>query len=97
MILRLGQIVQAGDFSFAPGKAERSWIPGLLRTSKTLGCFPVDICDIDWLSINEASEAFFELSTKIPAESASELLVYNVVNPSPCKWKEILPYLHIST
>jgi len=96
IILRLGQIVLSGDFS-PNAKRVNSWISGLFETSKTLGCFPIDICDIDWLSLDEASATLYDLSTKpLPTSTGSTgpLLVYNAVNPSPCSWAEILPQLH---
>ena len=64
-IVRLGQVVQAGaDFSASPGgrRADRSWVAGLFRTSNALGCFPENICDIDWLQQEEAVGALVELS-----------------------------------
>ena len=96
-ILRVAQIIQSGDVSLETRRMDRSWVPGLLQTSKTLGYFPIDICDIDWLSLDEASATISELSTQTlhaSASSTGQLLVYNIVNPAPCSWAEVLPQLH---
>ncbi|KAI9705387.1 MAG: hypothetical protein M1820_005217 [Bogoriella megaspora] len=86
VIIRFGQIVRSGDFSSRQDGLGRSWIPALFKTSKTLCCFPVDICDIDWLSLDEASTSFLELSLHdLPKsqKSTGGLRVYNSVNESP--------------
>ncbi|KAL9084959.1 MAG: hypothetical protein Q9165_007825 [Trypethelium subeluteriae] len=96
VIIRFGQIVQPGDFSSKQDGMGRSWVPALFKTSKTLGCFPVDICDIDWISLDEASASFLELSLhEIPEsrESAGGLRVYNAVNGSSGAWADVVSQL----
>jgi len=87
IILRLGQVIQPGDFSSDFKRTDCSWIPGLFRTSRTLGCFPTDICDIGWASFDEASTILLELSTQTLPHSShfkGQLLVHNPINSSPC-------------
>ena len=101
-IIRLGQIVQAGDFSSQSDVSERrsqqgSWIPALFRTARELGCFPEDICDLDWLELADAARLIADIATSAEsigfALEKGVLLVYNAVNPAACKWREVLPVL----
>lgn len=95
-IVRFGQIVQSGDFSGEKNRMDHAWVPALFQTSKTLGCFPIDICDIDWLSLDEASAAFLELSIQDLSSfdgSTGRLRMYNAVNHSSSSWADVLPQL----
>lgn len=98
MILRLGQIIQPGDFSRESERRDTAWIPGFFESARRLGCFPVDICDVDFLGIEEAAGVAFELSTQtLPRDidNGGELRVYNIVNSEPCTWEGVLPLLNV--
>ena len=104
--LRLGQVVRAGNCSSLDGeRAEHSWVPRLFKTSNLLGCFPENICDVDWLELEQAAAIVGELSilehahsrvgnkTTSPDAVAGLSRVINVVNPQPASWSVLLPRL----
>ena len=106
IILRLGQVVQAEDFSSLDGeRAKHSWVPRLFKTSNLLGYFPENICDVDWLELEHAAAIVGELSmldhdrsrvgkgARTPDGMAGLLGVVNIVNPRPASWSMLLPGL----
>lgn len=88
-ILRVGQIsgsTRLGDAAWA----ESEWIPSMLRTSRSIGLIPADLPPVDWIPINKVSEIVLDLSLHDLGDRGSSPKYYNLVNPHPVPWSEVL-------
>ena len=92
-ILRIGQI--AG--STTPGESpwsNKEFIPGVIRTSRSMNIVPDDLLPVDWIPIDKVADIIIELLNHDlnlgNSYSNNQLSVYNIVNPQVVKWSDIL-------
>ena len=99
-VLRVGQV--AGSSAANGGSwNEREWFPALIRTSRNLGKLPANLPPVDWVPVDVVASVICEAA--FSAASASRLMssaasaapcnFYNIVNPSPVAYAEILPHI----
>jgi len=88
-ILRVGQICGSTVASDVPW-AESNLVPCMLRTSKSLGLVPADLALVDWVPIDKVSEIILELSFHDLRKRGESPKYYNIVNPHPTAWSEML-------
>ncbi|KAK4693659.1 hypothetical protein P7C71_g3783, partial [Lecanoromycetidae sp. Uapishka_2] len=85
-ILRLGQV--AGPIGAAGGSWNRSeWFPGLIQTSKALGCIPDAVMDVDWIPADVLANIICDLVH----DNHKGLRTYNLINPHNREWKDLVP------
>ena len=92
-ILRVGQISGAASPSnraWAAPWSERELIPSILKTSRSLGMIPVDLPFVDWIPIDILSQIIVELSLHDIQAPGDSTKYYNLVNPIPVPWVELL-------
>lgn len=97
-ILRVGQI--AGPVGSGNGAKwnETEWLPLMLKTAKTTGKIPDAhaLGDIDWVPVDLLASIVWELSS-VPRSLAAKgdegapLQIFQLVNPTPRPWAELLP------
>ncbi|KAI1076050.1 acetyl-CoA synthetase-like protein [Whalleya microplaca] len=98
-ILRVGQV--AGPV--APGGTgvwnTAEWLPSLVRSSKYLGVLPRTLGSssrVDWIPVDELSQIVLEVLEAVTAPEEGEkggAKVYNLTNPTPVSWTDLLPAL----
>ncbi|KAL8721404.1 MAG: hypothetical protein Q9225_001919 [Loekoesia sp. 1 TL-2023] len=86
-VLRVGQI--AGPLMSKGIWNEDEWVPALIRSSKSLGCLPKDIPDVDWIPIDSLACIIVEVCFSSRARKGSSF--FNLVNPHPTPWETLLP------
>ncbi|KAL8833479.1 MAG: hypothetical protein Q9170_004253 [Blastenia crenularia] len=59
-ILRIGQI--AGPLNSPGVWNEDEWVPALLKSSKSLGCLPAGLPDVDWIPVDSLAKVIMEIS-----------------------------------
>ncbi|KAL8935232.1 MAG: hypothetical protein Q9216_005528 [Gyalolechia sp. 2 TL-2023] len=85
-ILRVGQI--AGPLTSGGKWNEDEWVPALIKSSKSLGCLPTGLPDVDWIPVDSLASIIAEISvssTRSPGAS-----FFNLVNPNPTPWNSLL-------
>jgi thioester reductase-like protein len=91
-ILRVGQI--SGPLSGTGSWNVQEWVPSLVLSSKHLGVAPESPGQIiNWIPVDELGKIISELVDDATKHLNKGALVYNVVNPSPTTWTELLPAL----
>ena len=86
-IARIGQI--AGQVS-GEGEWNRSeWLPSLIRSSLYIGAVPTtlgpSLDHVDWIPIDMVAKTLLELTGCVG--------VYNLLNPNPVQWTDLLPVI----
>ena len=85
-ILRIGQI--AGPVA-TPGIWNKDeWVYSLIKTSQSLGYFPRNIPDVDWIAVDTLASIILDI-THFTTETA-ETLTYNIVNPQRTPWTSLI-------
>ena len=104
-ILRIGQIAgYAEDEPTEPHQHspnppvwnDKEWFPSIIKSSSQMECIPMDLDRINWLPVNKVSQIIEEIivhdmTKENEGASAAALRVYNLANPQPVDWKELLP------
>ncbi|KAI0169141.1 acetyl-CoA synthetase-like protein [Hypoxylon sp. FL1284] len=72
-VVRVGQV---GGPSQGGAWADQLWLSALLRTSRTLGCFPGPVAPVDWVAVDVAAAMLQRFALR-PAEEQPQ--VFNVV------------------
>lgn len=86
-ILRVGQI--AGPISRDGGMWNKGeWVGSMIQTSKTLGCLPNRVMEVDWIPVDVLADIILDI---VHHRSGSGLEVYNLVNPHPVSWETLIP------
>ena len=88
-ILRVGQICGSTITSDVPW-AEKDALPSMLATSTSLGLIPSDLHPVDWIPIDKISRIILELSLHDLEGGNSTPTYYNLVNPQPVAWSQLL-------
>lgn len=98
-ILRLGQIAgpvsdSIGDLTVNANIAkwnEAEWFPSVMKTSAKLGLIPSELDGpVDWIPVNLFTRGISELISH-DILGKRKLQVYNLVNPSPVSWSDLVP------
>lgn len=90
-ILRVGQV--AGPLE-GPGVWNvREWVPSMLISSQYLGVAPASIgtAKVNWIPVDALGRIVGELMDDVAGHRSREAIVYNIVNPQPASWEELLP------
>lgn len=85
-VLRLGQV--AGPVAPGGGCWNKSeWFPSLIQTSKSLGCIPDALMDVDWIPADVLAYIIRDLAH----HDHEGLQTYNLINPHNRDWKTLVP------
>ena len=85
-ILRIGQI--AGPLTAEGGKWNTTeWMPVMIQTSKTMGCVPDKVMEVDWIPVDVLANIIIDI-TQADKEG---LQIYNLVNPHVVEWSSLIP------
>ena len=85
-ILRVGQI--AGPVA-TPGIWNKDeWVYSLIKSSQSLGYFPSNIPDVDWIPVDTLASIVLDI-THFTTRTA-ENLTYNIVNPQRTPWNSLI-------
>lgn len=91
-VLRIGQIAPASSSSHKIIWPATDSSTSLLRTSKTLQAVPTDLLDIDWLPVDVVVSIIQSIMHQdCSATAPTEIRYYNLVNPVPTPWSEVVP------
>ncbi len=85
-ILRIGQI--AGPVA-TPGIWNKDeWVYSLIKTSQSLGYFPRNIPDADWIPVDTLASIILDITHF--TTGTAEPLTYNIVNPQRTPWTSLI-------
>jgi thioester reductase-like protein len=88
-ILCLGQIVGSRRIDTGTWNTSEA-LPMMLQASKILGVIPQSIPGyVDWLKVDTMAQVIMDIIRH--AMKLHESCTYNLVNPHPIEWKELLP------
>lgn len=90
-ILRVGQI--AGPVSSKGKWNEVEWVPALVKSSKTLGCLPIGLPDVDWIPVDSLASIIVEISLSSAQPNGASF--FNLVNPKITPWESLLEVLKV--
>lgn len=88
-VLRVGQI--AGPLMSKGVWNEDEWVPALINSSKSLGCLPKGVPDVDWIPVDSLACIIAELSFCSRRGKGSSF--FNLVNPHLTTWETLLQTL----
>ena len=85
-ILRIGQI--AGPVA-TPGIWNKSeWVYSLIKTSQSLGYFPRNIPNVDWIPVDTLASIILDITHFTAGTTGT--LTYNIVNPQRTPWISLI-------
>lgn len=90
-ILRVGQI--AGPLTSKGKWNEDEWVPALIKSSKSLGCLPASLPDIDWIPVDSLAAIIAEISLSSTRLTGASF--FNLVNPNLTPWESLLETLKV--
>ncbi|KAF2999116.1 putative secondary metabolism biosynthetic enzyme [Neopestalotiopsis sp. 37M] len=91
-IVRIGQV---GGSSRPDAKtwADQPWISAIIKTSKTLGCFPSPVAPVDWVPVDTVATILQAVALRAAED---EPQVYNIAS-EPQSWSLLVDLIRQST
>lgn len=93
-ICRVGQVagpVLRGSKGLWP---EQEWLPSIVGSRKSLRKVPETLghfTEVAWVPVDLVAHIITELLCTPASDDQSRPLVYHIVNPQTCSWKDLLP------
>lgn len=85
------RLCQVGGPSTKGAWADQPWLSALLRTSRTLRCFPSNCAPIDWIPVDTVASVLAECAV---SQNHEREQIVNVYPQSPQPWRLLVDLFH---